>query len=99
MKSYLTGNGELTLGAALHFLREVKSVPYGTFELVKRFQEFVSANSAVARFLESSYLQQMADFTENYRNPAAHAGLLSQAHAEKCREKVLPPNGLLGITH
>jgi len=95
IRAYLTETGDLTLGASVHFLRQAGRERFSAVPLVKKFEEFLQSNPGLKPIVDRAFVENLQEFIERYRNRAAHAGMISKAEAEKCREMLVKSGAIL----
>jgi len=95
LRDYLRGSGELTLGAIVHFLRQASLDKYQSVPVVKKFRDFLASDAGYQRICEGRFLLDLQEFTQKYRNRAAHLASLGRSDAEACRAVLMAPDQLL----
>ena len=97
MRAYLNNTGDLTLGAILHFLRQAAHGEGSPVPIIKKFPEFLNVNRQYGSILQSAFIQKLQEFTDTYRNRAAHTSAMPKVEADGCRKALLGEDGLLSM--
>jgi hypothetical protein len=95
IRAYLNESGPVTLGSIVHFMRQTTHQRYVSVPVIARFREFLQSSAELGGLIDAGFTNRLQEFTESYRNRAAHTGAISRSEAENCRQALLSDSGLL----